>query len=67
MTVFWHHVAALRARPEILPERTCAVLTIIDRAGRRGFAARFKALGLPGFVRQTWLETLLFRLWFLLG
>jgi hypothetical protein len=67
MTVFWRHVAALRARPGLLPDRTWTLLTIIDRAGRGGIFARFKALRIPGFVRQTRLETLLFRLWFLLG
>ena len=67
MTVFWRHVAALRARPGLLPEQTRTLLTTLDRAGREGMVARLKVLRTPGFVRQTWLETLLFRLWFLFG
>ncbi len=67
MSVFWRHVAALRARPELLPERSRAILTTISDASRAGIHARARALFIPGFVRQTWLETLIFRLWFLLG
>ncbi len=67
MTVLWRHVAALRARPGLLPDKNCALLTIIDRACHGGIVARVRALCIPGFVRQTRLETLLFRLWFLLG
>jgi hypothetical protein len=63
MTVFWRHIAALRTRPELLPEETRALVTIIDRARREGMVARLKALRIPGFVRQTWSETLLFRVW----
>ncbi len=67
MSVFWRHVSALRARQSLLPDRSLTLLTVIDRAGREGVYARFKALSISGFVRQTRLETLLFRLWFLLG
>jgi hypothetical protein len=67
MTLFWRHIDALRAGPVLLPNQTCALLTVIERGKRGGFSARLKALGLPGFVRQTWAETLLFHLWFLLG
>jgi hypothetical protein len=67
MTIFWRHVAALQTRSGALPDRTCSLLTIIDRAGDEGIVARLKALRIPGFTRQTWLETLLFRVWFLLG
>jgi hypothetical protein len=67
MTVFWRHVAALRARPGLLPEGTHTLLVTIDRASRGGIVARLRALRTPGLVRQTWLETLVFRLWFLLG
>ena len=31
-----------------------------------GVGRRMQVLGMPGFRRQTWLETLLFRVWFLL-
>jgi glycosyltransferase involved in cell wall biosynthesis len=65
--LFWRHVAALQARPGLLTERTRAVLATIVNASRGGIVARARVLFLPGFVRQTWLETLVFRLWFLLG
>ena len=32
-----------------------------------GIARRLRVLGMPDFRRQTWLETLLFRIWFLLN
>jgi hypothetical protein len=67
MTVFWRHVAALRARAGLLPDGTCMLLSTIDRARREGIVARLKALRTPGLVRQTWSETLVFRVWFLLG
>ena len=67
MTLFWRQVAALQTGLVPLPDRTCALLTVIARGNRGGVFARLKALCLPGFVRQTWAETLLFRLWFLLG
>jgi glycosyltransferase involved in cell wall biosynthesis len=67
MTIFRCHVTALRARPGLLSDRTSTLLSIIDRACHGSTVDRLKALHQPGFVRQTWLETLLFRLWFLLG
>ena len=67
MTLFWRHIDALQAGSVPLPNQTCALLTVIERGKRGGFLARLKALALPGFVRQTWAETLLFYLWFLLG
>ena len=65
--LFWGHVAALQSRPGLLPESTRTVLATIVNASKGGMFARFKALFIPGFVRQTWLETLVFRVWFLLG
>jgi hypothetical protein len=65
MTLFWRQIEALRAGQ--LPNETRAILTTIEHGTHGGIRARLKALGLPGFVRQTWAETLLFRLWFLLG
>ncbi|MDR3531025.1 MAG: glycosyltransferase [Rhodopila sp.] len=67
MTLFWRQVAALQAGPVPLPDTTRAFLSAIEQANHSGLFARLKALRLPGFVRQTWAETLLFRLWFLLG
>jgi hypothetical protein len=67
MTLFWRQVAALRAGPAALPDETLLQLEVIERAHRGGLPARLRALCLPGFIRQAWAETLLFRLWFLLG
>jgi hypothetical protein len=67
ISLFWRHVAALRARPGLLSDRTYTTLETIVDASRGGLLARARALFIPGFVRQTWLETLVFRLWFLLG
>jgi Glycosyl transferase family 2 len=67
ISLFWGHVAALQSRPGLLPEGSCRVLATIVGASHGGMFARFRALFIPGFVRQTWLETLVFRLWFLFG
>jgi hypothetical protein len=67
MTLFWRQVAALQVGPPALPDDTRALLAIVERAKRGGFPARVRALCLPGFIRQTRAETLLFRLWFLPG
>jgi hypothetical protein len=66
MTLFWGQVTALRTAPIPLPDRTRAALAIIQRGQGGGLLARLKALCVPGLVRQTWAETLVFRLWFLL-
>ena len=67
MTVFWRQIAALQAGSVPLPDQTRALLAIIERGNHGGLSDRLRALRLPGFVRQTRAETLLFRLWFLLG
>jgi glycosyltransferase involved in cell wall biosynthesis len=67
LDLFWQHVAALQAYPGLLPDRTRQMLATIVVASRGGLLARARALFIPGLVRQTWWETLLFRLWFLLG
>jgi hypothetical protein len=43
------------------------MLAAIEHSRTGGIRARIRVLRLPGFVRQTWAEDLLFRLWFLLG
>jgi hypothetical protein len=67
MTLFWRQIEALRSGPLVLPEQTRETLTTIERARQGGLLARLRVLTLPGFVRQTWAENLLFRLWFLMG
>jgi hypothetical protein len=67
MTLFWRHIASLQAATAPLPAKTRQTLALIDHASRGGLLSRLKVLRLPGLVRQTWPETLLFRLWFLLG
>jgi hypothetical protein len=67
MRLLREHVATLEARPDLLPDETRATLTVIVTGLNGGLRARLRALRLAGFVRQTWLETLVFRLWFLLG
>lgn len=67
MTLFWRQIAALQAGPIPLPANTRDTLAILQRANQRGPWARLRALCIPGFFRQTWAETFIFRLWFLLG
>ncbi len=67
MALFRAHVDALQARRELLPEPSRAVLSVVASGCQGGVLARLRALGIPGLTRQTWAETLLFRLWFLLG
>jgi hypothetical protein len=67
MSLFWRQITALQAGPVALPDHTRAVLGAIERARNGGLSARLQALRIPGFVRQTPAENLLFRLWFLLG
>jgi hypothetical protein len=67
MTLFWSHVSALLSLSKPLPNKTHALLETLDVARQDGLLARVKALSTPGLVRQTWAETLLFRVWFILG
>jgi glycosyltransferase involved in cell wall biosynthesis len=67
MRLFRRHVAALQAHQELLSDTARAELAIVAAALAGGMADRFRALGLRGFRRQTWLEDLVFRVWFLCG
>ena len=67
MTLFWRHITALQDCPAPLPDRTRRLLAVLACANQGGLVARLRALCIPGFVRQTWAETMLFRLWFLLN
>jgi hypothetical protein len=67
MGIVRQHVAALEAQPHLLSEPARRDLAVIARGLRGGMRERRAALRLPGFVRQTWPEDMVFRLWFMLG
>ena len=68
MMLFKRHVAALLANPQALSAQAADDLAILQRALERGILARLRAIAqVRSLVRQTRLETLLFRLWFLIG
>jgi hypothetical protein len=68
MTVFRAQVAALAAQPHLLAPAARTELAAISAALQGGRAARLRALRRRrGLLRQTWPETVLFRLWFILG
>jgi hypothetical protein len=67
MTVFWRQVAALQVGSIPLPAAISETLTVIEHSRQGLWPKRLRTLRLPGFVRQTWAETFLFRVWFLLG
>jgi Glycosyl transferase family 2 len=67
MNVLRHHLAALDAQSHLLAPEAAAMVAEIDAALGEGKRRRFACLRLHGLRRQTWAETLLFRLWFMLG
>ncbi|HEX4262653.1 MAG TPA: glycosyltransferase [Acetobacteraceae bacterium] len=67
MALLRAHVAALRARPELLSPAAAADLARIDAALRGGVLRRLACLRMPGLRRQTWWEDVVFRVWFVLG
>jgi hypothetical protein len=67
MNVLRQHLEALVAQPELLCEDTRPITLQLYRALGGSLLERLSALRLPGLRRQTWHETLLFRLWFLIG
>jgi hypothetical protein len=67
MNVFWRQISALQTGSVPLTPTSSATLAAIENSRQALWPARLKPLCMPGFVRQTWAETLLFRLWFLLG
>jgi hypothetical protein len=60
------YVGALSGQTGEMSETARDELARIAWALDGGVTRRLAALRMPGFRRQTWLETLLFRLWFLL-
>jgi glycosyltransferase involved in cell wall biosynthesis len=67
MSVLRQNVAALAAQPDLLSPQAHAEVLRLQKALQGGLLRRLGALGLPGLYRQTWTETLLFRVWFLIG
>ena len=67
MTIFRQHLAALADQAEVLGPAANAQVAGLQQALEGGLWVRLQALRTPGLTRQTWLETMLFRLWFLLG
>ena len=67
MSLLRAHANALERQPHLLTEENRRHLDTISRAVDGPFRDRLGALRLAGFHRQTWEETLVFRLWFALG
>lgn len=67
MSVLRQHVAALAAQPHLLTIQARAELALLDAGLRGGLRRRIAALRINGLKRQTWLETMVFRAWFILG
>jgi len=68
MRSFRRHVHGLVANPQALSPAALHDLTLLDRALSGGLLERLRAMRrVRGLVRQTWAETVLFRLWFLIG
>ena len=66
MKVFRAHVAALQAQPNLLSPSASQTLNTVATALAGGPAAKITALRL-NLRRQTWSETWLFRIWFMVG
>jgi hypothetical protein len=67
MRLLRQHVRTLQQSQDLLPEAISAQVAAIASALNGSRLSRLKILGLPGLRRQTGLETLVFRVWFLLG
>jgi len=67
MSVLRQNVTALMAQPQLMTAQARAEVAQIDAALRCGGPRRMKALRIAGLVRQTWIETMVFRCWFMLG
>lgn len=67
MRTFRAHTEALAAQPELLAPASRAALADITAGLHDGTRLRLRALRHPGLRRQSFAETQLFRLWFLLG
>jgi glycosyltransferase involved in cell wall biosynthesis len=66
MNVFRQNVAALADQPELLSPAARTQIAAIARALNGTTMQRCAVLRMHGLTRQTWPETMLFRLWFML-
>jgi glycosyltransferase involved in cell wall biosynthesis len=66
-SVLRQHVAALADQPHLLAPSAREQVGVLAHALRGGMLDRVRALRMPGLRRQTWPETLVFRLWFMLA
>jgi len=66
-SVLRQNVAALADQPHLLAPSAREQVGVLAEALRGGMLDRMRALRMPGLRRQTWPETLVFRLWFMLG
>jgi hypothetical protein len=67
MRTFRAHMQALEDQKNLLSPSARESLGLISAGLHDGFSRRLKALAHPALKRQSWAETQLFRLWFLLG
>jgi glycosyltransferase involved in cell wall biosynthesis len=67
MRVLRAHLAALEVDAALITPRARAGVAALLAALANGRRARISALATPGLRRQTRIETLVFRLWFLIG
>ncbi|WP_284943899.1 glycosyltransferase [Acidisoma cladoniae] len=67
MSVFRANVRALRTEDKDLSPAARQALAIVADGLAGGVTAKGRALRLPGLARTSWLQTQLFRLWFLIG
>jgi hypothetical protein len=66
-SVLRQNVAALADQPHLLSPAAREQVRVLAEALRGGMLDRMRALRMPGLRRQTWPETLVFRLWFMLA
>ncbi len=67
MRTFRAHMDALDSQKELLSPAARETLGLISDGLHDGWSRRLRALRHPGLRRQSWAETQLFRIWFMLG
>lgn len=67
MAIYRENVFALAEQPYLLAPSAAERIETLAKALRGGLLDRLRAVFMPGLLRQSALETLTFRLWFVLG